>query len=215
MNSIGRNTVMAMGAAALFAMGIAQAGDSAALRTESSRLELNAALSGQTQAGTRIMHDYTGFAGSRANASNLVIGLRRGTPIALTAAPGNAHYATPLSFTPPIRALSNSAVYISLALAKQQLANLGISQPTPEQIKAALIGGTISSGAAVTRTATLPGVLTLRSQGMSWEAIAKSQGVGLEAVVNGMQGANHDLIALHLHYVGVETALQMPARSGL
>ena len=57
MNSIKRNTVMTMGAAALFAMGIAQADDSAALRTESNRLELNAALSGQTQAGTRIIHD--------------------------------------------------------------------------------------------------------------------------------------------------------------
>lgn len=215
MNSIKRNTVMTMGAAALFAMGIAQADDSAAFRTESNRLEINAALSGQTQVGTRFIHDYTGFAGSRANASNLVIGLRRGTPIALTAAPGNGQDAAPISFTPPIRALGNSAVYISLALAKQQLANLGISQPTPEQIKAALIGGTVSSGGAVTRTATLPGVLTLRSQGMSWAAIAKSQGVRLGAVVNGMQGANHDLVALHLHYVGVESALQMPAGNGL
>jgi len=205
---------MIMGAAALFAMGIAQADDSAALRTESKRMELNAALSGQTQAGTRIIHDYAGFAGSRANASNLVIGLRRGTPIALTAAPGNGRDAVPISFVPPIRALGNSAVYISLALAKQQLANLGITQPTPEQIKAALIGGIVGSGGAVTRS-TLPGVLTLRSQGVSWAAIAKSQGLGLEAVVNGMQSANHDLIALRLHYVGVESALRMPAGNGL
>lgn len=214
MNSIKRNTVMTMGAAALFAMGIAQADDSAALRTESNRLELNAALSGQTQAGTRIIHDYTGFAGSRANASNLVIGLRRGTPIALTAASGDGQVASPVSFKPPNR-LSNSNVYITLALAQQRLANLGISQPTPEQIKAALIGGTVSSGGAVTRTATLPGVLTLRGQGMSWVVIAKSQGVGLEAVINGMQGANHDLIALRLHYAGVENALRMPAGNGL
>lgn len=213
MNSIKRNTVMTMGAAALFAMGIAQADDSAALRAESKRMELNAALSGQTQAATRIIHDYAGFAGSRANASNLVIGLRRGTPIALTA-PGNGRDAVPISFVPPIRALGNSAVYISLALAKQQLANLGITQPSPEQIKAALIGGTVSSGATVTR-ATLPGVLTLRSQGASWAAIAKSQGLELEAVVNGMQSANHDLIALRLHYVGVESALQTPAGNGL
>ncbi|MBI2292103.1 MAG: hypothetical protein HYU73_17640 [Betaproteobacteria bacterium] len=211
MSSIKRNTVMTMGAAALLAMGIAQADDSAALRTESNRLELNAALSGQTQAGTRIIHDYTGFAGSRANASNLVIGLRRGTPITLTPAPGNGQDAAPISFTPPVRALGNSAVYISLALAKQQLANFGISQPTPLQIKAAIIGGTVSSGGAVTRTAALPGVLTLRGQGMSWAGIAKSQGVRLGAVVDGMQGASHDLIALRLHYAAVETARQMPA----
>ncbi len=214
MNSIKRNTVMTMGAAALFAMGIAQADDSAILRTESNRLELNAALSGQTQAGTRIIHDYTGFAGSRANASNLVIGLRRGTPIALTAASGDGQAASPVSFTPPNR-LSNSNVYITLALAQQRLANLGISQPTPEQIKVALIGGAVGAGEAEARTMKLPGLLTLRSQGMSWADIAKSQGVGLGAAVNGMRGANHDLIALHLHYVGVESSRQMPADNGL
>lgn len=211
MSSIKRNTVMTMGAAVMLATGMAQADDSVALRTESDRLELNAALSGQTQAGTRIIHDFSAFAGSRANASNLVIGLRRGTPITLTVAPENGQDAAPISFTPPVRALGNSAVYTSLALAKQQLENLGISQPTPVQIKAAMIGGTVSSGGAVSRTAALPGVLTLRGQGMSWADIAKSQGVRLGAVVDGMQGANHDLIALRLHYAGVESARQRPA----
>lgn len=57
MNSVRRNTVMTMGAATLFALSMAQAEDSAALRAESNRLDLNAALSGQTQAGTRIIHD--------------------------------------------------------------------------------------------------------------------------------------------------------------
>jgi len=202
-----------MGAAALFAMGVTRADDSAALRAESNLLERNAALSGQIRTDTRVIHDFTDFAGSRANASNLVIGLRRGMPIMIAAAPGSNQDTVSVLFTPPARAMNSSSVYISLALAKQQLENLGISQPTPEQITAVLIGGVVSGGGVAARTTTLPGVLTLRSRQLSWASIAESQGVKLGTVLDGLQGVYHDLVALHLHYVSAAAVMQIPVTS--
>jgi hypothetical protein len=77
------------------------------------------------------------------NRGNFLIG----AAITLTAASGTGCQAwSPVSFTPPNRPLDNGDVYISLGLAKQRLESLGITQPTPEQIKAALVGGTITTG---------------------------------------------------------------------
>jgi len=65
--------------------------------------------------------------------------------------------------------------YISLALAKQRLSTLGISQATPEQLQAALTGGTITqTTGATTTTANLPGILTLRSQKWAGDKSLKS-----------------------------------------
>jgi hypothetical protein len=89
-------------------------------------------------------------------------------------------------------------VYISLALAKQQLSTLGITQPTPEQLQAALTGGTITqttgTGATATTTTTnLQGILTMRSQNMGWGQIAQKLGFKLGPVIAGMKSANHNL----------------------
>jgi len=91
-------------------------------------------------------------------------------------------------------------VYISLALAKQQLSTLGITQPTPEQLQAALTGGTITqttgSGMTATTTTTdLQGVLTMRSQHMGWGQIAQKLGFKLGPVIASMKSANHSLAA--------------------
>jgi hypothetical protein len=67
-------------------------------------------------------------------------------------------------------------VNIALSLARQELAQQGITQPTPAQIQAALTGGTITT---TTGSSTLTGILTLRSQGMGWGAIANSLGFKL------------------------------------
>ncbi len=202
MNPVKRNMAIVMGITAAFAISAARADDATVLRTESSRLEHNTAVTGETQVNSRINQDFAGFAGSSTNASNLVTGLRRGTPITLTTSSGAYQQPSSVSFTPPTRPMGNGNVYISLALAKQQLAGLGVTQPTPEQIKAALVGGTITTGSgANARTVTLTGVLAQRSQGMGWGNIARSQGVSLGSVVSGMKSTNHDLAAIHSHQV--------------
>ncbi len=206
------NLAIALAIAMIFSIGAARADDATSLQTESRSLERNAAVTGETHAGARISQDFASFAGSGANASNLVTGLRHGTLITLTAPSGTNQAPSSVSFTPPTRPMGNGNVYISLALAKQQLASLGITQPTPEQIKAALVGGTVTTGSGATaRTVTLPGVLTQRSQGMGWGNIAKSQGVTLGSVVSGMKRANHDLSAIHTHQEGAARAVATSA----
>lgn len=208
MNPVKRNLAITMGIAAVFAIGAARADDAASLRTESSRLERNAAVTGESHVSSRISQDFAGFAGSDTNAGSLVTGLRSGSPITLTAPSGANQQPSSVTFTPPTRPMGNGNVYISLALAKQQLASLGITQPTPEQLKAALVGGTVTTGSgAAARTVTLPGVLTQRSQGMGWGNVAKSQGLTLGSVVSGMKSTNHDLSAIHSHRIGATNAV--------
>jgi hypothetical protein len=215
MNPVKRNLAITMGIAAALMISAARADDATSLRTESSRLEHNTAVTGEAQANSRISQDFAGFAGSSTNADNLVTGLRRGTPVTLTTSSGTSQQPSSVSFTPPTRPMGNGNVYISLALAKQQLASLGVTQPTPEQLKAALVGGTITTGSGTdARTVTLTGVLTQRSQGMGWGNIAKSQGVSLGSVVSGMKSANHDLAAIHSHQVSAASAAATSVSAG-
>jgi len=87
-------------------------------------------------------------------------------------------------------------VFISLALAKQQLSQAGITQPTPQQLQAALLGGTVTTGSGTTATTTkLQGILTMRSQHMGWGQIAQKLGFKLGPVVSGLKAANQGLAA--------------------
>jgi len=162
---------------------------------------------GQTNVINKISSDFSSFLGSDANA--VVIGLRNGTPITLTSTtttpsptPGGLPVTTTTTtvITPPTGPMGFGNVYISLALAKQQLSTLGITQPTPEQLQAALTGGTITqttgTGATATTTTTnLQGILTMRSQNMGWGQIAQKLGFKLGPVIAGMKSANQSLAA--------------------
>lgn len=65
----------------------------------------------------------------------------------------------------------------ALALAKASLADQGIHKPTPEQIKAALNGGTITTKSG--EQVKLDGVLKMRASGMGWGEIAHKLGFKL------------------------------------
>jgi hypothetical protein len=122
----------------------------------------------------RLGDQYVGFAGSSANLESLAAGLRRGSSVTLTQG------TTSVDFVPPTRPMGYGNVTRALDLARRQLSAAGITNPTPEQLTAAMIGGTV-------RTANGPvdlqGVLRLRSQGMGWGQIAHAVGVhpGLRA----------------------------------
>lgn len=193
MDTVRHNLAFALAVEAMFLLGAAFVDGAASLQTESRFLEHNAALTGERDVISRISHDFSDFAGSDANARSLVAGLRSGTAITLTAPYGTKPQPSTVSFMPPTPPMGNGNVIIGLALARQQLASFGITQPTPQQIKAALVGGTVSIPDPSARTVTLTGVLTQRSRGVGWGNIAKSQGVTLESVLNGMKSANHDL----------------------
>lgn len=143
--------------------------------------------SGESQAQARIVSDFSDFAGSDANASSLVAGLRHGNAITLTAPAAGGQPGTATGFTPPTRPMDYGDVRISLALAREQLAQLGITRPTPAQIEAVLAGGGVASrtGGRVAAPFLLPGVLPMRADGMGWAKIAGTMGVTLGQAMNG------------------------------
>ena len=136
--------------------------------------------SAEPQAESRIVANFTDFAGSEANARSLVAGLRRGDEITLTAPGSGGKASINTRFTLPTLPMDSGNVRASLTIAREQLAQLGIRQPTPAQIKAVLAGGAVTSrSTARTTPVLLPGVLQMRAHGMGWNRIADSMGVKL------------------------------------
>lgn len=146
---------------------------------------------------SRISSDFTTFAGSTANSSSLVSGLRTGGPITLTSTDPKG-VVTETTFTPLTGKMGYGNVNISLALAKQNLANLGYTQPTPEQIQVALNGGSFTTIGADGKPVitNMTGVLDLRSQGMGWGKIAQTYGYKLGPVISGNKAANANVSTL-------------------
>ncbi len=177
----------------------ARAAETGTLQSEVRQTDTLTARHGATTVQTRLVSEFGAFTGSEANAQSLVTGLRNGTPITLTSpATGSAATTTTtttsLTFDPPTRPMGYGNVFISLALAQEQLASYGITNPTPQQLQAALTGGTITIGSGTTaRTVTLQGILAQRADGMGWGAIAKSLGMNLGHVVSGLKSANQQL----------------------
>jgi hypothetical protein len=177
---------MAFGSTAGFA-----ADESAALAAQTERTDALAARRGHASVSSRISGQFATFAGSKANADALVAGLRSGSEIKLVAADAKGA-TTSSTFTPPTGKMGYGSVYLSLALAKEQLAQAGITRPTAQELQASLLGGTVTTGTSKT---TLEGVLQLRSQNMGWGQIAQSLGFKLGPVISGMKSANAQLAA--------------------
>lgn len=177
------------------------------LNTEATRMNNLAASQGETKVVDKISGDFSSFLGTDSKA--VVTGLRNGTPITLTSTTttAGATAASPAVTTtnttlinPPTGKMGFGNVFISLALAKQQLNTLGITQPTPAQLQAALTGGpitlntgTTTTGTAMTSTSNLDGILTMRSQHMGWGQIAQKLNFKLGPVISGMKHTNQTL----------------------
>lgn len=142
--------------------------------------------SAESQSDSRLVASFTDFAGSENNARKLVAGLRHGGEIALNAPGAVGPGAADTRFTLPTRPMDYGNTRTSLTLAREQLAQLGIRQPTPAQIKAVLTGGAVTSrSAARTTPVLLPGVLQMRAHGMGWGKIADSMGIKLGDSLDG------------------------------
>jgi hypothetical protein len=193
MKSIAMSCVLLMLGGLPWIAASVRADEGAALQSEAQQTDALGVRHRATRVEARLASQFGAFAGSEANAQNLVKGLRTGTAITLMPGPDGANAATTsLTFDPPTRPMGYGNVFISLALAEQQLANLGVTNPTPQQIEAALVGGTITAGTGTTtQVVESPGILTLRSEGMGWGNIAKAQGMNLGHVVSGKKSANH------------------------
>lgn len=182
---------------------IAAAQTASDLNNQVATMNNTTASQGQTNVINKISSDFSSFLGTDSKA--VVTGLRNGTPITLTStttAPGSTPGALPVTtttttvITPPTGHMGFGNVYTSLALAKQQLSVMGITQPTPEQLNAVLTGGTItqtSSTGVTTTSQPMQGILTMRSQNMGWGQIAQKLGVKLGPVIAGMKSGNQHL----------------------
>ncbi len=163
------------------------ANDDATLAQHASRTDRIASTGSDPVVVERIGEDFADFAGSRSNAEALVTGLRNGTPIFLGST----------TITPQTGHMGYGNVFISLALAQQSLANVQISSPTPDQIRSALTGGTITT--ADGRTLNFEGVLMQRAAGMGWGQIAHSMGVKLGWVISEVRSGNERLAGATRH----------------
>ena len=115
-------------------------------------------------------------------------GLRNGSEIALTQKGEPS-----ATFTPATRPMGYGNVSTSLSLAKYQLAQQGITNPTPEQLQTALNGGTITYNG---KTVDYQGVLQMRADGLGWGQIAQQLGTKLGPVVSGMKAQNTHIATL-------------------
>ncbi|HOZ65441.1 MAG TPA: hypothetical protein PK497_13580 [Burkholderiaceae bacterium] len=129
----------------------------------------------------KLASQYSEFAGSQKNAEQLITGLRNDTPVTLVAGTGSGSAATSATFTPATGKMGYGNVNIALALAREDLAKLGITNPTPEQLAAALNGGDVKTA---TGTVTMAGVLAQRQSGMGWGKIANGMGVKLGSLAS-------------------------------
>jgi len=118
----------------------------------------------QPQSSDKLAERYTGLAGSTANAKSLVSGLRNDSAVTLESK------SSKVTFTPPTDKMGYGNVDNALALAEASLKQKGITNPTPEQLKAALVGGTVNGKK-------LEGVLAMRAAGEGWGNIAHSLGI--------------------------------------
>ena len=129
---------------------------------------------------SKLSAEFAEFLGGEEQASTVISGLRQGTAFSLdpasettdtTASTGTTTTTTvATTIDPPTGTMGYGNVRITLRLAQAQLNQLGITQPTTEELSAILLGGDIN-GAQVN------GILTLRAEGMGWGQIAKEYGM--------------------------------------
>ena len=136
------------------------------------------------ETGDRLVEKYSRFAGSTTNAQSLVEGLRNDQPVQLS-----SKTASSASFAPATGKMGYGNVDISLNLAKASLAEHGIYSPNPEQIKAALNGGMITTKSG--ERVQLAGVLAQRASGMGWGEIAQSHGFKLGELMRHKPDRDH------------------------
>ena len=122
--------------------------------------------------------EFAGFLGGKEQAGAVVSGLRQGTAFDLTTEttttdPATNQTTTSTSTTtiePPTGTMGYGNVRITLRLAQAQLNQMGITEPTPEQLSAVLLGGGING-------TQVDGILAMRADGMGWGQIAQKYGM--------------------------------------
>ena len=131
-------------------------------------------------AAVKNSEDFTEFLGTSENAETVLGGMRSGTPFSLQIS-GDA---APIEFAPPPEGMGHGETVIALGLAREQLAQYGVTAPTAAQLQAVLEGGSITLADGSTQE--LNGIWAMRSEGAGWGEISQSLGVKLGPVVSSL-----------------------------
>jgi len=155
---------------------------------------------------TRLANRYASFAGSESNAEALVNALRDGTSATLDTtttttvtnpdgSTSTSTTTTPTAIQPATGKMGWGNVNVALALAQDELKQMGITQPTTDQINAVLNGGTVTLADGTTQT--MQGVLALRAEGEGWGQISNTLGFKLGDVVSASNNGHSQAGAEH------------------
>ena len=187
-----KRTMRALSTAVLLALTPAAFAQTSTLDTQVATLDQSGANRGQALVAQKIASNFGTLAGSDENALALVKALRSGDTVKLSYAGAEGSSPTVTSIDPPTGKMGWGNVKISLALAQDVLARAGITNPTGEQLQAALNGGsvTVTNADGTTSTVELKGVLQMRADGMGWGEIAKASGTKVGPVVSELKMAN-------------------------
>jgi hypothetical protein len=119
----------------------------------------------------RLVTEFTPLVGNREATEALVMSLRNGRPAKGTDTAAPAAASAPLSY---------GETRYALKLAQGRLAQDGVTQPSTDQLEAALYGGTLDlpAGAKV-----LAGVLPQHERGVSWGNLAQDVGMTVEDLI--------------------------------
>ena len=144
------------------------------------------------------------FAQAEANLQSLFVGLTQGTEVTLVTPLANG-MAEVTSFSPPGR-LSAAEAAGALERARQQLAALGVAQPSGQQLALALVGGTVDIPTGRTQ---LGGVLPPGTQPASIRSKLVAASALPQGQVPGAGGAalTHAEVAQALHLATQQLAL--------
>lgn len=132
---------------------------------------------------SKLANEFTEFLGGEEQAAIVIDGLRQGKSFSYTTgeseviepvnpidanntpAPENPIEVNSSIIETPTDTMGYGNVKLTLKLAESKLAEMGITQPTNEQLSAVLLGGEINGHA-------VDGILAMRSNGMGWGEIA-------------------------------------------
>jgi hypothetical protein len=150
---------------------------SATETTDTSTASTTTTVGTSSNTEAKLTAEFADFLGGEAQAQSVVSGLRQGTAFDLvtetTTTDSSGKETTTTTTTtidPPTDTMGYGNVRITLRLAEAQLSQMGITDPTAEELSAVLLGGEIN-GTQVN------GILTLRADGMGWGQIAQEYGM--------------------------------------
>lgn len=152
---------------ALSAPAWAQEGTSLAL--EAARMDVLAQRRGEAEVHALLLREFARFLGPYAEGALFL--LRKGRPVEM-APPAGSKGQSPVRVAAPAQPMDWSDIALALLLSRARLARRGIAEPSPQEMRAALLGG---KAPGAEREVWI-GILASRGRGHTWTEIARGLG---------------------------------------